>query len=517
MVVATPLCDRVRAMCSDVEGVFGPGRATEGVVAIRDRLAESTPRIAVGGKLKAGKSTLVNALLGQRLAATNGTETTMVVAWYRHYHHSRILVRPYDGAPYYIPSGPGGRIPADLRRMDQRTAGLPDREGNQEVAAGLARRIASVTVEVPNRRLVERHIIVDTPGLGSLTGLDEASLAGLTDADALLYLMPHPSSQDRAVLTALRAAAGAARMSAATVLGVLSQVDLLGERPDDVWPGARRVAGRTAGQLRGLLADVIPVVGLLAETAFGDEFTEADTRLLVRLAAADRAPVRRALYKAESFLAWDGGPLDPADRKRLLDMLGVYGLTHLLAAIDGGVRSTKGLLDTMEELSGIRPVLDYVDRHFVAGADRLRARAALERLEAVMKQAVPASTDGQQVLDRVTDEMAQLRRHPLLLQTKAAEALAALVGAAGTTAGGRLAADEAAVGELLALATGSDLASMVGLATGTPSAEVAAAADAALNRWRTRESRPIRAPERRAISAAIDLCHAIHTQATAPA
>jgi hypothetical protein len=517
MLAATPLRDRVREMCAGVEGVLGPGPARDAVVAIRDRLAESTPRIAVGGKLKAGKSTLVNALLGQRLAATNGTETTMVVAWYRHHHQNRILVRPYDGAPYYVPAGPDGRIPADLRRMDERAARLPDRDGDQQVAAGLARRIASVTVEVPNRRLVERHIIVDTPGLGSLTGLDQASLAGLADADALLYLMPHPSSQDREVLTALRAAAGAARLSAATVLGVLSQVDLLGERPDDVWPGARRVAGRTAGQLRGLLADVIPVIGLLAETAFGDEFTEADTRLLLRLADAERAQVRRALYKAESFLAWDGGPLDAHDRKRLLDMLGVYGLAHLLVAIDGGAGGTRALLDTMEELSGIRPVLDYVDRQFVVGADRLRAQAALERLEAAIGPAAPTSADGQQTLERVRDEMARLRRHPLLLQTEVAAALAALVGAAGTASGGRLATDEAATGELLALATGGDLAGMLGRPAGAPGAEVAAAADAALNRWRTRESPPVRALERRAIRAAIDLCTAIHAQVTAPA
>lgn len=514
---AGPLCDRVRAMCVEAEGAFGPGPARDELAAVRDRLAERTPRIAVGGKLNAGKSTLVNALLGQRLAATNGTETTTVVAWFRDHYQSRILVRPRDGAPYYLPAGPGGRIPADLRRPEDRATALPNREGDQEVAAELARRIASVTVEVPNRRLAERHIIVDTPGLGSLTGLDEASLAALADADALLYLMPHPGLQDRQVLTELRANAGAARLSAATVLGVLSRIDLLGERPDDVWPGARKVAARSAGQLRGLLADVLPVVGLLAETAFGDEFTEADTRRLLRLADSDRPAARRALYKAESFLTWDDGPLDVAERQRLLDMLDVYGLTHLLTAIDGGARSTRALLDTMEELSGIRPVLDYVDRHFVAGADRLRAQAAVGRLEAAMSRGAAPSADGRQVLDRVREEIARLRRHPLLLQIEAAAALAALVGAAGTAAGGRLAAEGTATDELLALATGGDLAAMVGCAPAASGAEVEGAAEAALGRWRTREAAPTRALERRAIRAAIDLCQAIYTQAAAPA
>ncbi|SNQ45392.1 hypothetical protein FRACA_10151 [Frankia canadensis] len=144
----------------------------------------------------------------------------------------------------------------------------------------------------------------------------------------------------------------------------------------------------------------------------------------------------------------------------------------------------------MEELSGIRPVLDYVDRHFVAGADRLRAQAALGRLEAAMGRGTAPSADGRQVLDRVREEIARLRRHRLLLQIEAAAALASLVGAAGTAAGGRLAAEGTATEELLTLATSGDLASMVGCAPAASGAEAAGAAEAALGRWRTRVDVP---------------------------
>src|SRR6478736_7928504 len=40
-------------------------------------------RIALAGTLKAGKSTLLNALVGEDIAPTDATECTRVVTWYR--------------------------------------------------------------------------------------------------------------------------------------------------------------------------------------------------------------------------------------------------------------------------------------------------------------------------------------------------------------------------------------------------------------------------------------------------
>ena len=41
-------------------------------------------RVAIAGRTKAGKSTLLNALVGERLAATDASECTRIVTWYRH-------------------------------------------------------------------------------------------------------------------------------------------------------------------------------------------------------------------------------------------------------------------------------------------------------------------------------------------------------------------------------------------------------------------------------------------------
>ena len=69
------LLDRASAQASD-DGV-------------RERLAEARSRLhgplrlAIAGKVKAGKSTLLNALVGEQVAPTDAGECTRVVTWYR--------------------------------------------------------------------------------------------------------------------------------------------------------------------------------------------------------------------------------------------------------------------------------------------------------------------------------------------------------------------------------------------------------------------------------------------------
>src|SRR5262245_37496490 len=64
--------------------------------AIRERL-EGPLQVAIAGRVKAGKSTLLNALVGERLAPTDAGECTRIVSWYRKGPSYQVSARLRDG------------------------------------------------------------------------------------------------------------------------------------------------------------------------------------------------------------------------------------------------------------------------------------------------------------------------------------------------------------------------------------------------------------------------------------
>ncbi|MEV6976039.1 GTPase [Kitasatospora sp. NPDC093806] len=474
----TPL---VEEFCADLAAGLPDGPAAEAVRAVRERLAERTLRIAVGGRMNAGKSTLVNALLGRRLAASAATECTTVVAWFRPGPLNRVEIRHRYGT------------------VHRRAGGLPRDPRDLGVPPEL---IAEVVVEAAGLRPAGDCVLVDTPGLDSLSGLDEPALAALARADAMIYVMPHPGAGDAEALGALRAQADG-RMTALNAVGVLSRIDLLGEGHGDPWPRARQVAATNAGRLAGLVDDVLPVVGLLAQTALGDDFTEPDAALVRRLAEAPAAELRRALYSGRRFLDWADGPLTRPERERLIGLLGVYGVDTALSAArrartEGRQVGAAALLTVFREASGIGAVVAHLHRRFVDAADVLRAAAALGAVEAALNTGdVPPDA-----LRQARTRIGELRQHPALRRHELAQALAAV-------ASHRLELDPDAAAALIALATGRTPADQLRLAPDTTPADLRRAAARAARDWRRLEDGPLRDVGRYARTAR-ELCEAIY-------
>jgi hypothetical protein len=488
------LCARLRELCGRTRPALRPGPAADALDAVAARLSEPTLRIAVGGRLKAGKSTLVNALLGQRLAATAVLECTLLVAWFRYSHQNRIEVRCRNGRVYHVPGAPGGGVPQDLSVL-----GAPREE------------IAEIVVEVANQRLAADYTIVDTPGMDSLSGLDEVSMAALARADALLYVTPLPGEKDREALDDLRRMARSHWLSSANVLGVLSRVDLLGSGAWDPWPDARRVATHSGARLAGLAAKVIPVAGLLAQAALAEEFTDADTSCLRLLADTDQCELATAMFSADSFLEWDACPFTVPDRQRLLDLLGCYGILQADAAIRAARKSgetlvTADLLTILRDLSGIDEVLSHLREHFTAAADQLRATAAIGLLEsAAWTDKDPAHSAALAVM---RSELAELRRHPILLRAELALALVAMTSE-------RLPLTTSQEAALHCLAEGADPASCLGLHQRASAAAVQHAADDQIGCWRALEWSRSRAV-RRLARTALEMCEALYFAAEVP-
>ena len=79
------LSARVRALLDRARHEESDPAARETLDAAVRRLDEPM-RVAIAGRVKAGKSTLLNALVGEELAPTGTRECTSIVTWYRNAH-----------------------------------------------------------------------------------------------------------------------------------------------------------------------------------------------------------------------------------------------------------------------------------------------------------------------------------------------------------------------------------------------------------------------------------------------
>ena len=90
-------------------------------------------RVAIAGKVKAGKSTLLNALVGEEIAPTDAGECTRVVTWYHDGPYPQVTLYPRAAAPRPLPrslkrSGARSNDDATLLEMCMTPLPSPDRK-----------------------------------------------------------------------------------------------------------------------------------------------------------------------------------------------------------------------------------------------------------------------------------------------------------------------------------------------------------------------------------------------------
>ncbi|MHC1562254.1 dynamin family protein [Actinomycetospora sp. C-140] len=332
-------------------------------------------RVAIAGRLKAGKSTLLNALVGQELAATDAGECTRIVTWFRDGHTYRVQALLRDGSARQLPPGPtGGLLDIDLGRL-----GADD--------------VDRLLVDWPSQAL-RSMTLVDTPGLDSLSAelsrRTEAALApgagGISEADAVVYLMRHVHASDMRFLEAFRDDPGERR--AINAVGVLARADEVGHARPDALESAAAIAARYREdqRLRGLCQTVMPVAGLLAASAA--TLREDEFRALGRLATAPEADTDRLLLSASRFATAETDvEVDARRRAVLLDRYGLFGVRRSVRLLREGTVTTAGELSReLVRESGLGPLREVLTTRFAGRADVLRAQSALTVLEGVIKR-----------------------------------------------------------------------------------------------------------------------------------
>lgn len=375
------LAGRLAALLDDALAVYTGTRWTEPLRAARADLG-SPLRVAFVGRVKSGKSTLLNAVLGHRVAATDTGECTRVPTWYAWGPAPRAWAVPWADAAAGEDAGHRELV------VDQVPGGFAVRLGGL-LAADLAR----IRVELPVP-LLQRVTLVDTPGTSSLTVEAGARTERLLDddgpaqgddgpaPDAVVYLMRQVHAGDVTFLEAFRGRRGR-HVAPVHAVGVLSRADEVGGgRADALALAAGLAAGYTEDpRLRPLVQSVVPVAGLLAEAAATlDDAEHAD---LVALAALPPPVTGALLLSVSRFVAPRlGCPVPPERRARLLDRLGVFGVRAALAAIRDGAGATRdGLAAALARASGLARLGDVLRYRFVERAEVLQAQSALRLVE----------------------------------------------------------------------------------------------------------------------------------------
>jgi hypothetical protein len=467
--VTGPLSTGVATLCDQVVPRIG-AEAAHQVAGLRDRLAEPL-RVAIAGRLKAGKSTLVNALIGRRVAPTDVGECTRVVTRFRYGTADRVDVVTRDGRRHSLPLDEDGMIPQRL--------GVP------------AGRVAYVDVALTSDRLRELTV-VDTPGLASAdtrlsvraehavgvstapfdADIDDDSAAEVAAAEAVVYVFTQAvRADDVRALEAFRAAS--ARLSATPInaLGVFSKIDTLVGGPADPWPLAEPLAHRQAALLARTVGDVVPVAALLAETAEAGRLTGADADALRTLAGMPADQLRLLLASADLFRSRPA-PVDAHRRERLLSLLDLYGIGFALAQYAADPRLSAGeLIRRVFAASGLPRLRHTLDQAFRWRADAVKAGWALARLE---RLAGHSRTPGDAPVLR--DAVQQLLREPAYHRLR-------LLDAAQRVATGAVPLPDDWAAELTRLATSDDPRWILSLPQAGPE-QLAAAATAAAQRWR---------------------------------
>ncbi len=429
-----------------------------------DRFSEPL-RVAIAGKVKAGKSTLLNALVGEQIAPTDAGECTRVVTWYQDAPSPKVQMFPRQGPPRSLTiSRHRGALAFDLQ-------GVP------------VEQVDRLLVDWPSQSLRSTNLI-DTPGIASLS-LDTSARAGAflvpddapSPADAVVYLMRHLHAGDVRFLESFHDR-GVARATPVNTIAVLSRADEIGVGRLDALVSARRIARRYRGdeKLRGLCQTVVAVAGLLAETA--RTMRQDEYVALTELAALGRADVEAMLLSADRFGRAELDRPDSDTRIALLERFGLFGVRLATTLIRQGVTDPSTLSAELIRRSGLDELRTVLTNQFAERRDLLKSRSALLAIDLVLtREPRPATAALRAEVERIlagAHEFVELRM------------LTTLRGGGVT-----FPAEAAEDAERLLGGDGGSAAARLGLEAGSAPEDLHAAARDALHRWKRRAESPL--------------------------
>jgi Dynamin family len=330
-------------------------------------------RVAIAGKVKAGKSTLLNALVGEEIAPTDAGECTRIVTWYHDGPYPQVTMYPRAASPRQL------TVQRDRGALKFDLAGTP------------VDQVDKLDVAWPSQSL-RTQTLIDTPGIASLSR-DTSARAGAflapddapTQADAVIYLMRHLHATDVRFLESFYDQ-GVARATPINTIAVLSRADEIGVGRLDALSSARRIARRYRSdeKIRGLCQTVVAVAGLLAQT--GRTMRQDEFAALTALAGLPRDELDGMLLSVDRFSRIATPAVDGETRARLMERFGLFGVRLSTTLIRQGITDPTAISTELVKRSGLDELRTVLATQFSERRDLLKARSALLAVDLVLSR-----------------------------------------------------------------------------------------------------------------------------------
>ncbi len=382
---------------------------------LRKRLEEPL-RVAIVGVMKAGKSTLMNAILKEKILYTNTLEATYTVSWFRYGEQPKLLIVMKDGHEFTAPFEELERW--TVRPKDQETTEIDE--------------VKHVVIYYPNEILKIMELI-DTPGLESTFQTDSNNTLSFlgqklekeanrmtsetaSQAEAIVYAFSRGANgKDAEVLDAFRGDS-AKNSSPINAVGIFTKVDVY-------WDAVRAAEKNPFDlvkpaldgyklSLRDRLYTILPVIAKPVETI--SEITDEVFDILLRLSLLDTSILMEFLMDAFMFI---NEPEDSdmtiscSDRKKVLDLFGQYGIYQITNALKKGITRSY-LADYLYELCGIEKAAHMIQSHFGNRAFLIKLDYVLKRIHTIAIEKKHQNINNLQqfrVCERICEDIEKLR------------------------------------------------------------------------------------------------------------
>lgn len=381
-------------------------------------------RLAVAGVVKAGKSTLMNAIMKEKILFTGGIETTSNPSWFKYAPSKSITVVFKDETEEDYA----------FEDLEKWTVKLETDKNPR------AKDVKYVEIKYPNEVLKTMELI-DTPGFEAGSDASEKSMEFFgfkkdseknnqeieankitveeaSEADAVIYAFSKGAqSSDRNILEAFQGDQVAPNTSPVNAVGVFTKSDILWDMMDnnDPMETANQVTKNLMEEqnMKSLLYTITPVSARIVESV--SELKEEEWKILERLSKLDENLLFNILFDKNTFIENEVSDFEndmetkftkeerenmcsKEERKEVCLICEQYGIYIITKALKEGISKAE-IIEYMYKKSGIKDLSDLIYNHFGNRAFIIKLRYVFSHLSVLARQIMNSDTTDDKLYD----------------------------------------------------------------------------------------------------------------------